>query len=188
MAYVKTVWTNGATALSAEHMNNIEEGIESLDTKLSGIESGAEVNQNAFSNVKVGSSTIEADSKTDTLEIEAGSGITLAADTSGDKVTISSKVISIKSINVTDSLTFGAGSSQTVVFPLGISDIDDFVSIRGFNAVSQSGGATVEAVLAIAAITPANYNDEPVLSVNFFNPKSSSVTITKITIRIAYVS
>lgn len=32
MAYVKTVWTNGATALSAEHMNNIEEGIAALDT------------------------------------------------------------------------------------------------------------------------------------------------------------
>lgn len=34
MAYVKTVWTNGSTALSAEHMNNIENGIETLDTNL----------------------------------------------------------------------------------------------------------------------------------------------------------
>ena len=37
-------------------------------TKLSGIATGAEVNQNAFSNVKVGSTTVAADSKTDTLE------------------------------------------------------------------------------------------------------------------------
>ena len=47
-----------------------------------------EVNQNAFSNVKVGSSTIAADAKTDTLEMVAGNGISLTADTTNDKVTI----------------------------------------------------------------------------------------------------
>lgn len=57
-------------------------------TKLDGIATGAEVNQNSFSNVKVGSTTIAADSKTDTLEIAAGSNITLTPDASGDKVTI----------------------------------------------------------------------------------------------------
>ena len=54
-----------------------------------GVESGAEVNQNAFSNVKVGSTTIAADTKTDTLEIEAGSNVTLTPDATNDKVTIS---------------------------------------------------------------------------------------------------
>jgi hypothetical protein len=56
--------------------------------KLAGIASGAEVNQNAFSNIKVGSSTISADSKTDTLEIAAGTGITITTDTINDKITI----------------------------------------------------------------------------------------------------
>ena len=51
--------------------------------------SGAEVNQNAFSNVKVGSVTIAADSKTDTLTIAAGSNIQLAGDATNDIVTIS---------------------------------------------------------------------------------------------------
>lgn len=59
-------------------------------TKLENIASGAEVNQNAFSNVKVGSSTIAADGKTDTLELAAGSNnlVSLTADTANDKVTI----------------------------------------------------------------------------------------------------
>ena len=57
-------------------------------TKLNGIATGAEVNQNAFSNVKVGTTTIEADGKTDTLELAAGSNVTLTPDASGDKVTI----------------------------------------------------------------------------------------------------
>lgn len=66
-------------------------GLMSADqaSKLAGIEAGAEVNQNAFSNVKVGSTTIAADSKTDTLELVAGSNITLTPDATNDTVTIS---------------------------------------------------------------------------------------------------
>lgn len=56
--------------------------------KLSGIATGAEVNQNAFSNVKVGSTTVAADSKTDTLELVAGSNVTLTPDATNDKITI----------------------------------------------------------------------------------------------------
>jgi len=55
-----------------------------------GVASGAEVNQNAFSNVKVGSTTIAADAKTDTLELVAGSNVTLTPDSTNDKVTIAS--------------------------------------------------------------------------------------------------
>ena len=57
-------------------------------TKLNGIATGAEVNQNAFSNVKVGSTTVAADAKTDTLELVSGTNITLTPDTANDKITI----------------------------------------------------------------------------------------------------
>lgn len=56
--------------------------------KLSGIAAGAEVNQNAFSNVKVGTTTIAADGKTDTLELIAGTNITLTPNATNDSVTI----------------------------------------------------------------------------------------------------
>lgn len=55
-------------------------------TKLTGIATGAEVNQNAFAKVKVGTTTLTATAKQDTLEIEAGEGVTITA--SGKKVTI----------------------------------------------------------------------------------------------------
>lgn len=55
-------------------------------TKLAAVVEGAEVNQNAFAKVKVGTTTITADAKQDTLEIEAGEGVTITA--SGKKVTI----------------------------------------------------------------------------------------------------
>ena len=55
-------------------------------TKLTGIAEGAEVNQNAFAKVTVGTTTLTASAKQDTLTIEAGEGVTIEA--SGKKVTI----------------------------------------------------------------------------------------------------
>lgn len=57
-------------------------------SKLDGVASGAEVNQNAYSNVKVGTTTVAADSKTDTLELVAGNNITITPDATNDKITI----------------------------------------------------------------------------------------------------
>ena len=59
--------------------------------KLSGIAAGAEVNQNAFSKITVGSTTVEADSKTDTLTLVAGSNVTITPDATNDSVTIAAK-------------------------------------------------------------------------------------------------
>jgi len=63
--------------------------------KLAGIAAGGEVNQNAFSNVKItnnngGSSplTIAADSKTDTINLTAGTNIKITGNTSSDTITI----------------------------------------------------------------------------------------------------
>ena len=55
-------------------------------SKLIHVAAGAEVNQNAFSKVKVGTTTLSATAKTDTLAIEAGEGVTLEA--TGKTVTV----------------------------------------------------------------------------------------------------
>ena len=64
-------------------------GAISVNASTHVISTTAEVNQNAFSNVKVGDTTIAADSKTDTVELVAGDNITLTPDATNDKVTIS---------------------------------------------------------------------------------------------------
>lgn len=51
--------------------------------------SNAEVNQNAFSNVVVGSTTIAANTKTDTITFVAGNNVTITPDATNDTVTIS---------------------------------------------------------------------------------------------------
>ena len=52
---------------------------------------GGDINQNAFSNIAVsGQSTVAADSTTDTLNLVAGSNVTITTNASGDSVTIAS--------------------------------------------------------------------------------------------------
>lgn len=81
-------------------------------TKLEGIASGAEVNQNAFSNVTVGSTTIAADSKTDTLTLAAGSNVTLTPDATNDKVTIAATDTTYSVVAAGASTTSGGLMSQ----------------------------------------------------------------------------
>lgn len=72
-----------ATSTQDGHMTAAQvkklEGIKNLD---------GEKNQNAFSNVKVGTSTITAGAATDTVEIAAGSNVSVTADAETKKVTI----------------------------------------------------------------------------------------------------
>lgn len=72
-----------ATSTQDGHMTAAQvkklEGIKNLD---------GEKNQNAFSNVKVGTSTIAAGTATDTVEIAAGSNVSVTADAETKKVTI----------------------------------------------------------------------------------------------------
>ena len=88
-------------------------------TKLNGIASGAEVNQNAFSNVTVGSTTIAADSKTDTLTFVAGSNVTITPDATNDKITIAA----------TDT-TYGAATTSAA----GLMSTDDKSKLDGITA------------------------------------------------------
>jgi hypothetical protein len=57
-------------------------------TKLDDIQSGAEVNQLAFSNILVKGVTVAANSKTGTVELNEGPGITLTPDAANRKVTL----------------------------------------------------------------------------------------------------
>ena len=93
----KVVTIPNAVATGATGATN---GLMSADDKkkLSGIAVGAEVNQNAFSNVKVGSTTVAADSKTDTLELVASGATTITPDANNDKITISSTDQSVTAV------------------------------------------------------------------------------------------
>lgn len=119
------------------------------------IAASSSTNQDAFSYVKVGSSTIAADTEKDTLELVAGDNVTLTADTTNDKVTISatdttytgtspisiaSDVISHEASGVTAG-TYGSTTGQTPAFG-GTANVP-YVTIDAKGHTTAAGTATV---------------------------------------------
>lgn len=104
-----------------------------------------ETNQNAFSNVKVGSTTIAADSKTDTLELVAGSNITLTPDATNDTITISST-------------GGGGGGSYTATSPVDITN--NVISLEdGYGDIQNPYGAKNEHYVLAGNPSVINYTD-----------------------------
>ncbi len=87
--------SNGVAQVNDDSHNHVIGNIDGLQTALDGKASSSHahssyVNQNAFSNIKVGSVTISADTVTDTVTLVAGDNIILTPDAANDKITISS--------------------------------------------------------------------------------------------------
>lgn len=151
-------------------------------TKLSGIATGAEVNQNAFSNVAVaGQTTVAADAKTDTLTLVAGTGVTLTTDAGADSVTIAATSTSSNSFETiavagqssvvadssTDTLTLAAGTGITITTDASTDTVTITNSATGANAfgnVAVSGQTTVAADSTNDTLTLAAANTNVVLT------------------------
>lgn len=110
-----------------------------IDTKLSGKSDTSHthstyVNQNAFSNIKVGNTTVAADTTTDTVTLVAGNNITITPDATNDQITIaatdtvythpSSGVTAgtYKSVTVNTQGHVTGGSNPTTLSGYGITD------------------------------------------------------------------
>ena len=88
--FAAAVTTNATSVTKIEYMNNAAavEMTEAEKEKLSGIEDEAEVNQNAFSKVKIGDKELVAAVKQAVLELIAGDNIKITPDADGSKITI----------------------------------------------------------------------------------------------------
>ena len=89
---------------------------DAYKNKLDGIETGAEVNQNAFGNIAVGSTTMVADGETDTLTLTEGNNITLTPEADTNTITITAEDTTYTFANGTNGFTVtpSNGSAQTV--------------------------------------------------------------------------
>lgn len=88
--FVAAVTTNATSVTKIEYMNNTA-AVEMTDAekeKLSGIEDKAEVNQNAFSKVKIGDKELVAAVKQAVFELIAGDNIKITPDADDSKITI----------------------------------------------------------------------------------------------------
>ena len=117
--------------------------------------------QSAFSNVKVGSTTVAADQAGDTLELEAGSNITLTPDATNDKVTISATdtnttyTLGADTTNNKITLTPSSGNAQSVTVP--------YATSAG-NASTVNNLTVQTAVPANAVFTDTTYESKTAAS------------------------
>ena len=148
--------------MATKYVNSITYG--GNEYKLVDNSSGYEANQNAFSNVKVGSTTIAADSKTDTLELVAGDNITLTPDATNDKITIAASGGGGSLPNNYSTITVSDGSATASVSPSSSTDSLALVAGNNINldvgtsgnsitigASVPSAGATASAVSTTAS-------------------------------------
>lgn len=126
----------------------------------------AEENQNAFSNVKIGDSTLVADTKTDTLNIAEGEGINVTADVSTDKITINNagvREIATGSVDGTISVNTGGTSTNVAVKGLGSAAYTSSSSYAPYQhshnyAGSNTAGGSANSVKADLKVGSKTYN------------------------------
>ena len=144
MAYTKTTWVSGETALSADNMNNIEDGIEALDSRTN--------NYITTTSVSVSTSTT-VDTKI--TEIEPGEGIWLiyghvVFDTNSNGTRIAS-LSANDSLNITYAQSTKASDyGSTALIPLRLCTLENGESIKLI--VKQTSNSTITVTGRLFAI------------------------------------
>lgn len=119
--------------------------------KINSVAAGAEVNQNAYSNVKVGGTTIAANGKTAAIELVPGNNVTLAGDNATKRVTIS----------IPSSLPANGGRSASAAYADTAGNANKLIG-RDWNLSGQQGqpawlwGCTDGAAMYV--YNPANFS------------------------------
>lgn len=114
-------------------------------------------NQKAFSNVTVGSTTIAADTPTDTLTLVAGSNISITPDATNDKITIAATNSDTKNTTGTTNTTskiFLAGATSQAANPQTYSNVNCYAS----GGYLYSGGQKQYTTTASATISASSWS------------------------------
>lgn len=155
--------------------------------KLNNIAAGAEVNQNAFSNVKVGNTTVAADAKTDTLELVAGTNITLTPDATNDKVTIAATDTTYGNATTsTHGLMTAAdktklngiesGADATDFIVQGTDDSDVYHITNGATVKLNNSSVTLDGTSAVFTIDSASTSQKGIVQLTDSTSSTSTTT------------
>lgn len=162
---------NDANTLSKTNKTNLE----ALTKRVDGIvATGGEANQDAYSNIKVGSTTLAATSKTDTVEF-AGSGmITVAGSTAaGKKVTITHNTPTGAAVKAAGFYKFAtdAAGHATGLTAVAASDITALIGAHNLT-LSKTNAANDTAAITIGS---TSYTVGPIPLGDETNPAEGTV-------------
>lgn len=151
------------TTLENNIPNIIPKATQSVDglltkedkAKLDGIATGSEVNQNAFSHIAIGSDTISADSKTDTLTFAAGDNITITTEETDHKITISSDHGKIStSKDTVSTVSPGTGETFTTIDTLTRDSNGHVTKVNTKTVTLPRNSVVVDAALSSTSTNP----------------------------------
>lgn len=141
---------NDADTLSKSNKTDLE----ALTKRVDGIvATGGEANQDAYSNIKVGSTTLAATSKTDTVEFAGSSMITVAGSTAaGKKVTITHDIPTGAAVKAAGFYKFAtdAAGHATGLTAVAASDITALIGAHSLT-LSKTNAANDTAVITIGS-------------------------------------
>lgn len=162
---------NNADTLSKSNKTNLD----ALTNRVDGIvATGGEANQDAYSNIKVGSTTLTATSKTDTVEFAGSSMITVAGSTSaGKKVTITHATPTGAAAKTAGFYKFAtdAAGHATNLTAVAASDITALVGAHGLT-LSKTNAANDTAAITIGS---TSYTVGPIPLGDVTNPAEGTV-------------
>ena len=139
--------------------------------------SNAQPNQNAFSNVKVGTTTVAADTTTDTIEF-VGSNVTITPDATNNKITFAVATGSTSAkgvVQLTNSTS--STSTTTAATPSSVKSAYDLANTAKTNAATAQTAADAAQDTADEAKSAAAANTQSIQS----NTSSISAHTTRIT-------
>ena len=152
--------------------------------KLDEVSAGAEVNQNAYSSIRVGSATVTANGKTATVTLEAGSNVTLSADNAAKKITVAANrdggnADMLDGYHAAHFAAAGHGHAEVDELKKSVSDgktsVAAAVTAKGVTTAADATFATIaENVGKISA--DATATDGEVLSGKTFYAKGQKIT------------
>jgi|GEM_PF-6321392 len=134
-------------------------------TKLQGIQSGAEVNQNTFATIAVknnaGTSkgSVAADSKQDTATFREGTAILMTADSATDEITIS--VDSAQFAPATHVGSGGAAHAVATQSAAGFMSAADYTKLQGIQAGATANKIAVGTYTGVH-VTSGTYNEQTI--------------------------
>ena len=162
---------NDANLLSKTNKTNLE----ALTKRVDGIvATGGEANQDAYSNIKVGSTTLAATSKTDTVEFAGSSIITVTGSTdAGKKVTITHDTPTGAAAKTAGFYKFATNSTghATDLTAVTASDITALIGAHSLT-LSKTNAANDTAAITIGS---TSYTVGPIPLGNETNPAEGTV-------------
>lgn len=149
--------------------------LEALTKRVDGIvATGGEANQDAYSNIKVGSTTLAATSKTDTVEFAGSSMITVAGSTAaGKKVTITHDIPTGAAVKAAGFYKFAtdAAGHATGLTAVAASDITALIGAHSLT-LSKTNAANDTAAITIGS---ASYTVGPIPLGDETNPAEGTL-------------